>query len=555
MPWLQEHVGDKSVTELEILHGVLRNEQMIGRAFFYFRDSGYIHTKWTEITKRDPRATPSDFVDTDDENRRKLLRLKQAIMRRSTDFVIVENYVTPENAGELILAHIWAAIDAEFPACDVPDGFDREALAHQVFRDSRIRAYVEREGLFDALDAHALGVGPQFRVVLGASGCGKSALLAAWLTRHENQVVFCHFVGGTVASASAESILRRLLETLLRRGVVPAGSLIPLSPTQMGELLPVWLAKLSEAGGGVILIDALNQLTTSEDRELWWWPKEWPVNVRLVLSTLQGDSLRAIERRGWLGEGYTITVPRLRVGEKAEIMRHYLRLFTKELKVQLKEQILAASQTDNPLFLRTVLEELRVRSRHETLEKNLEGLLRCEDPARLFVHILKNLERDFTPETHPGLIHRALGLMGTARRGLAESEILELLSPAATPETEPLPRRLWSPLYLALEDSLVSKDGQLHWFHDYLRQAVSLEYLDGPQKRHAAHRRLADPVVSWNKTIFGPGLRRYGFQHGIVHLLESGNLGEALQLTHNSAYRETATSALRDSGHWPNSRR
>jgi nephrocystin-3 len=37
-PWLEEHRGGKSVTELEILHGVLNNPKMTGRAFFYFRD-------------------------------------------------------------------------------------------------------------------------------------------------------------------------------------------------------------------------------------------------------------------------------------------------------------------------------------------------------------------------------------------------------------------------------------------------------------------------------------------------------------------------------------
>jgi hypothetical protein len=38
-PWLKEHLqGRKSVTELEIIHGVLREEKMHGHAFFYFRD-------------------------------------------------------------------------------------------------------------------------------------------------------------------------------------------------------------------------------------------------------------------------------------------------------------------------------------------------------------------------------------------------------------------------------------------------------------------------------------------------------------------------------------
>ena len=45
-PWLKEHRGGKSVTELEILHGVLNNPKMVGRAFFYFRDP-----KWSEDRK------------------------------------------------------------------------------------------------------------------------------------------------------------------------------------------------------------------------------------------------------------------------------------------------------------------------------------------------------------------------------------------------------------------------------------------------------------------------------------------------------------------------
>ena len=44
-PWLEEHLGSKSVTELEILHGVLNNPAMAGQAFFYFRDPRYAQKK------------------------------------------------------------------------------------------------------------------------------------------------------------------------------------------------------------------------------------------------------------------------------------------------------------------------------------------------------------------------------------------------------------------------------------------------------------------------------------------------------------------------------
>ena len=44
-PWLDEHRGGKSVTELEMLHGVLNNPKMKDRAFFYFRNSEYSQSK------------------------------------------------------------------------------------------------------------------------------------------------------------------------------------------------------------------------------------------------------------------------------------------------------------------------------------------------------------------------------------------------------------------------------------------------------------------------------------------------------------------------------
>ena len=42
-PWLKTHHAGKSVTELEILHGVLNNRRMKGRAFLYLRSPRYAH--------------------------------------------------------------------------------------------------------------------------------------------------------------------------------------------------------------------------------------------------------------------------------------------------------------------------------------------------------------------------------------------------------------------------------------------------------------------------------------------------------------------------------
>ncbi|MCF8160484.1 MAG: DUF4062 domain-containing protein [Polaromonas sp.] len=66
-PWLKKHLGGKSVTELEILHGVVNNRRMKDRAFFYCRSPGYA------------RAKGGDFVPASTQDRQRQVDLKGSI--------------------------------------------------------------------------------------------------------------------------------------------------------------------------------------------------------------------------------------------------------------------------------------------------------------------------------------------------------------------------------------------------------------------------------------------------------------------------------------------
>src|SRR5260221_6085723 len=90
-PWLKEHLGGKtSVTELEILHGVLRNPQMAGHAFFYFRDPKFVETLG--------EAEKKGFVAESVKDAEKLWNLKESI--RHSGFPVRENYPDPKALGE-----------------------------------------------------------------------------------------------------------------------------------------------------------------------------------------------------------------------------------------------------------------------------------------------------------------------------------------------------------------------------------------------------------------------------------------------------------------------
>jgi tetratricopeptide (TPR) repeat protein len=81
-----------------------------------------------------------------------------------------------------------------------------------------------------------------------------------------------------------------------------------------------------------------------------------------------------------------------------------------------------------------------------------------------------------------------LSLLWSARRGLAESELLDLLGTGG----QPLPHAAWTPFYLAAESALARRSGLLGFFHDYLRDAVQARCLPAAEARTSCHRTLAD---------------------------------------------------------------
>jgi len=110
---------------------------------------------------------------------------------------------------------------------------------------------------------------------------------------------------------------------------------------------------------------------------------------------------------------------------------------------------------------------LRVFGTFEQLTPKIKHYLTAKDPSSLFQHVFSRLESELEPQTRIGLIGDVLSLIIASRKGLTESELLAILN---------LTPALWSPVYLALEESLVSRSGYLAFFHDYMRQVCSLEH-------------------------------------------------------------------------------
>lgn len=473
-PWLKKHQGGKSVTELEILHGVLNNRRMRGRAFFYFRAPGY------------SKAKGGDYIPASPDDRQRQTDLKHRI--RGSGYP-VSPYRDPQALAKRLEHDLWTLLDAQFPASAVPDAFEREAMRHQAYATPRRRLYLGGER-YQALLAQALESGPSRILVEGASGSGKSALIANffenWRKRHPRQPVHEHYLGASADAAQPHALVRRLIEFIAR--TTSSTEPIASDPQALMESLPQWLAIASawtrrRRTRMVIVLDALNNL--SEQQDLRWWPEFLPQGVTMVVSCLPGSVMQALQQRhapaagadadaGWR----RITVKPLTARERRALLTTYLARYNKVLPGALSAQVLAHPMAGNPLFLRTLAEELRLFGVHEQLTERLAHYLESQTIDDLFERVLARVEDDCSRRA----VRAAMTAIWASRAGLTEGEILSLAD--LVPAT-------WAPIRNALDEALFDANGRITFAHDYLRIAVKDRYLPADAQQRVMHRQLA----------------------------------------------------------------
>lgn len=488
-PWLEEHRGGKSVTELEILHGVLNNPHMEGRALFYFRSFEYSSSKGGDYIASSPTDEVSQSI------------LKETI--RQSGFPVYEDYKSPEHLAEILEQDLWEILDREFPASDIPDAFVRENLQHEAYSLPRQRLYIGGDLYLAALDK-ALSEDNQWILVDGPSGGGKSALLANWLKyvsdRERDTEVHAHYLGATADATDSAFLVRRLIECIKRK--TESTDDIASDPDELFDSLPTWLANASSwcelrDKKFLFVIDALNGL--SDRRDLRWFPRMLPKHIHLVISTLPGEVNDALQEKA---DWSHVSVMPLDATTAELVFTSYLALFNKTLPDELVKQVMAHKLSVNPLFLLTLAEELRLFGEHEQLSNRLDHYLTSITVDDLFERVLERIEQDYGADT----LREIMTALWAARAGLREEEILGYCS---------LKPMHWAYIRNALGPTLIDASGRLIFAHDYMRIAVSDRYMAGNNKignegqseetlnlRHAAHKKL----VRW--------FEEYAFQDG-----------------------------------------
>jgi Cdc6-like AAA superfamily ATPase len=181
------------------------------------------------------------------------------------------------------------------------DPHTHEVEEHEAFGRDRARHFVGRTSMLGRIADYLAGDDPHPLAVSGASGSGKSALLARALEearrQHAGAEVVARFIGATPLSSDGRSLLEHVSRQITH---LYGGDEASIS-TEYKALVSQFPERLSLATPQrplILFLDALDQLSGADHaRTLAWLPQDLPPHVRVVLSTLPGA--RRCSTCGW----------------------------------------------------------------------------------------------------------------------------------------------------------------------------------------------------------------------------------------------------------------
>lgn len=404
-----------------------------------------------------------------------------------------------------------------------------EAQAHQRFGERR----APKDG-FVGRDLELKSINNYLRdennrdplVIYGPSGTGKTALLAraAQAAKQGKRRVIVRFLGTTPQSSN----LRRLLANLCRE-LRPAKDALKEVPADLYEVQGEFdrLLTMATAEKPILLfLDALDQLDEADAaRQTNWLRTPLPAHVKVVVSCIRDDEglselndpYRALERRKLLGQA--IPVESLSVPDAMRVINLWLQHderrpgHKRRLTTEQSDAIAAhitpdtATACRRPLYLRILFEECRLWVSWKSVSADELG----GNTAALLEGLFKRLE---SAAVHGRiLVASALGYLASARRGLSESEMLEVLwvdadfrqhldevSRVNNHELQAgatrIPTAIWSRLRYDLDPYLAEHSAPgsvvLSFYHREVSRIVAERFLKAPVQRYLAHRRLAE---------------------------------------------------------------
>jgi len=321
--------------------------------------------------------------------------------------------------------HEIVAAEEEVVHIHPDEALDAEGLAHRKFAEERLRFFVGRTEMLAKIAGYLTDSARRSLVIVGAGGTGKSALMARAIQQtqkdHPKAEIVYRFIGATPGSSDGRSLLDSLCREISRRYKVDEADV----PTDYRDLVTELGKRMQLASADrplILFLDSLDQLSTSQDaRNLIWLPNELPEGVSVIASTRPEEPLKALRSKQAREE----TLGGLSRHEGDDLLSQWLASVRRALQEPQRKEVLDQFEQSkgNPLYLKLAFEEARLWTSGsgqppEHLAPEVKGII-----EKNMIDRLKN-------EGNHGeaLVAHALGYLAASRYGLAEDELVDLLS-------------------------------------------------------------------------------------------------------------------------------
>lgn len=453
-PGIEPYIGKNSVTEMEIEHALLspmrrlidRMEETpkpVDHALFFFRNDNFTLLLNEKQKKIYTNTAEKDKVAADNEleNFKKRVRqfgssITEYDCRWEKSIITAE--LLSENAEaangrlvdftacgkplkDIIIGKLKAEIEKEFPDnafTNIQTALEADLEQQANFIEQNREGFISREGDFDILNKYIDSKSNGLLLLTAPAGLGKTMLLANYADRiaGRKQKIYARFCGASDMTSDMYSLWKSIFDE--------ANIKIPPVPDELRLEMDKLLEKLAGQGSCTILIDGINQMPDGLDM-LTWLPRTLPEGIRMIIS-LKEDQISAPYIAVLKNDSNVIQTslrPFTEDSDKFALITAFLEKYLKALDDEHISAICNLPASENPLYLKVVLSELRVFGAFRQLENEIRRFGR--NPMDAFASILERLENDaaYSAIEPEKAVPFLFGLLSCARKGLSEDEL------------------------------------------------------------------------------------------------------------------------------------
>lgn len=418
-PGLEEYLGHASVTELEIIHALLHplaaDRQTVRHSRFYFRSNSYVR----QIKDKDVRNLYAPASGLFLRKDRRLEEFKEGLKKQ---FPVYEysgewnaQQISPElksvQGRDLSQGRLENFLVDRTPLKDHVLEWLREAIAeefpeHMTVRENlnALELELERQdaALFQACGAfiprpeeeqtlldYVSGEERRPLLLWAEAGAGKTSLLADMIQKRSfGEKVYYRLAGVTADSGSSDRMILSWLEEMKEDGLLSAKDL-NRPARELKQLFGQLLEKAGEKQKFLIILDGLDQLKEREET-LFWIPASLPGTVKMIIS-VKADFLEHFEHAGKMLQHHMGFLDR--ASDKELMIRSYLGQFLKDIDDRQIAMITRMKGSNNPLYLKIVLNELRQYGSFDSLLEKLQTDY-GSDPRQAFGVVIARIREE-----------------------------------------------------------------------------------------------------------------------------------------------------------------